>query len=333
MVVAHHAGQAYGNTGGVWLVDDINKSSFFRPWFFINAAYMMGLYFFISGYFMMFSLRRKTNLEFLSDRLKRLGIPLIFFTFFIFTPLNFLLSKSTATYFEFFIELYFKMPPLATGHLWFVASLLAYTIIYIIIRKLRIGNSLIYIRFSFFHPLLYVFFISLINYTVRLFYSIDVWKTWLIPVEVAHLPQYFSMFILGILFFKNNWLDRIDMKMSMFYGALAVLFWLVLNMFNKNSLLLESFSESFMCVGVSLALIGIFKKYANTSNQNLALLSENTYGIYLFHLLIVLAFQNLIANIYLTPFFKFVIVTLLSILSSLLISILLRRINLIKSII
>jgi glucans biosynthesis protein C len=47
MVVIHHAGQAYGNTGGVWLVSEVEKLDYLRPFFFFNAAYMMGFYFFL----------------------------------------------------------------------------------------------------------------------------------------------------------------------------------------------------------------------------------------------------------------------------------------------
>ncbi|MDI9258173.1 acyltransferase family protein [Flavobacterium sedimenticola] len=74
LVVAHHAGQAYGNTGGVWLLEDSPKLEWLSSFFFINAAYMMGFFFFVSGYFMYFSVSRKSTAVFLKDRFRRLGI-------------------------------------------------------------------------------------------------------------------------------------------------------------------------------------------------------------------------------------------------------------------
>ena len=53
LVIMHHAGQAYGN-GGAWAYTPSNPAEF-MPWiwhfFSTNAAFFMGLYFLISGYF------------------------------------------------------------------------------------------------------------------------------------------------------------------------------------------------------------------------------------------------------------------------------------------
>lgn len=53
LVIMHHAGQAYGN-GGAWPYTPSNPAES-MPWiwhfFSTNAAFFMGLYFFISGYF------------------------------------------------------------------------------------------------------------------------------------------------------------------------------------------------------------------------------------------------------------------------------------------
>ena len=53
LVIFHHAGQAYGDGGG-WAYQPSNPAEF-MPWiwhfFSTNAAFFMGLYFLISGYF------------------------------------------------------------------------------------------------------------------------------------------------------------------------------------------------------------------------------------------------------------------------------------------
>ncbi len=102
LVVAHHAAQAYGPTGGVWVVTDASRAAWMGPFFFINASYMMGLYFFISGYFMVFSLGRKSYAAFMRDRLRRLGIPFLFFTLLIFLPFNYLSSDRSISLGAFF---------------------------------------------------------------------------------------------------------------------------------------------------------------------------------------------------------------------------------------
>ena len=51
LVVAHHAGQAYGPTGGDWPIFSPERTPLLGPFFPVNAAFFMGLFFLISGYF------------------------------------------------------------------------------------------------------------------------------------------------------------------------------------------------------------------------------------------------------------------------------------------
>jgi surface polysaccharide O-acyltransferase-like enzyme len=334
MVVAHHAGQAYGATGGVWLVNDVSKANFLKPFFFINAAYMMGLYFFISGYFMMFTLERKNVQAFMADRLKRLGIPLLFFCFAIFLPLHYALSDKQQSLFYFFIDLYYNKPPLAFGHLWFVASLLVYTFLYLTVNAI-IGQQRTYL-FRTWYPLLYIVLLALVTALVRNYYAIDVWRTWLVPVEVSHIPQYLSMFWLGTIFYRQQWLAYLQGYMAIMYGALALVATLPLLLqpaWLPQHVLSEALLEACMCVGISVGLMAVFKKWCNATHRFIALLSANAYGIYLFHLLIVIAWQVVFEAVAVSGTLKFIIVTVLGIMSSLLFSYLLRRIKLIRSII
>ena len=45
LVVAHHAGQPYGPTGGEWPVDDPVSSPWLGAFFAFNAAFFMGFFF------------------------------------------------------------------------------------------------------------------------------------------------------------------------------------------------------------------------------------------------------------------------------------------------
>lgn len=49
MVVAHHAGQAYGPTGGVWPIVDAQHAAILGPFFAVNAAFGMGGFFLLAG--------------------------------------------------------------------------------------------------------------------------------------------------------------------------------------------------------------------------------------------------------------------------------------------
>lgn len=325
LVVAHHAGQAYGNTGGVWLVTDTPKLEFLSSFFFLNAAYMMGFFFFVSGYFMYFSVARKRTGGFLKDRLKRLGIPLLFFMFIIFLPLHYFLSNSKQNYFVFMYEYYINKPPLAVGHLWFVASLLMYTLIFLAIKKQILSFK--EIKWQTWFPILYIILIAAISYFVRLKYPIDHWETWIIPIEVAHLPQYLSLFLLGVVANKNNWLEQISLRQGLGYFGVGILLFSSRNMIASywSNAIAEPFIETFLCVGIMMGSLVVFRKFLNFTNPVLNYFSNCSFGIYLFHLLLVIVFQLILKDIILSSFLKFILVAFLGIIVSSGLTFLLRK--------
>lgn len=338
LVVAHHAAQAYGPTGGVWVVDDPLKANWLGKFFFINASYMMGLYFFISGYFMLFSLNRKSKKEFIQDRLVRLGIPLIFFTFFIFLPFNYFSSQQNKGVFNFFIDSYFNKPPIATGHLWFVASLLLYSFIYLVLfeRGVKNRSEELTPALKILYIVIYILMLTVVSAFVRLKYPIDVWRTWIIPVEVAHIPQYLSLFLIGALFNKYRWLDSFKLSMVLYFLGIAVAVFILSNYLPKNVQsfwLTNSFVESLLCVGISIGMLTIFRYYVNRSNNFFNALSANAYGIYLFHLFVVIGLQQVLLDCNIGANTKFIIVTVFGILISYLISAGFRRVGVIRKII
>lgn len=329
LVVAHHAGQAYGPTGGVWVVDNVAKAAWLGNFFFINASYMMGLYFFISGYFLVFSINRKSNAAFIKDRLKKLGIPLLFFTLLVFLPFNYYGAGGQGNVFQFLTDTYVNKPPIATGHLWFVASLLVYSLIYLLLfHNLLVQKSGNFGSLRMSYIVIFILLLTLVSALVRLKYPVDVWRTWLIPVEPAHLPQYFSLFIAGTMFNHAGWLNQLKLKPGIAFFSVAIITYLAnLNLPEaaQEYWLTESIVESLLCVGISMGILSFFRCYGNAMNDFVKMLSDNVYGVYLFHLFIVILLQQLITHWFISPNLKFLLVTLLGITISFGVTSLLRK--------
>ena len=280
-------------------------------------------------------MKRKTTPQFIKDRLVRLGIPLMFFTLFVFLPFNYIGDQSGKNIVEVFIDTYFNKPPIATGHLWFVASLLVYSIIYILSFK-QDSNSSKTISFKQYYIFIYIIGLTIIATLVRLFYPIDTWRTWIIPVEVAHIPQYFSLFLIGTLFNRYQWLDAFKLKTGIYFFIIALLSYFSNDYLPENIRdywLTEAFIESLLCVGISMSILTIFRIYANKTNHFIQLLSDNAFGIYLFHVLVVIGLQAAMLNLTINANLKFVLVTILGIIISLGISWLLRKNKLIRTVI
>jgi fucose 4-O-acetylase-like acetyltransferase len=90
LVVAHHAAQPYGPTGGEWPVTDPASSELLGPFFAVNAAFFMSLLFLLAGYFVPRSYNRKGAGQFLKDRWMRIGVPLAFFALVVQVPVVYL---------------------------------------------------------------------------------------------------------------------------------------------------------------------------------------------------------------------------------------------------
>ena len=117
LVIFHHAGQAYGDGGG-WAYHPSNPAEF-MPWiwhfFSVNAAFFMGLFFLISGYFVPTSFDKQGAKVFVQKKLMRLGIPLLL--------MGGLISALSGK------------PEI--GHMWYIESLLVFCLVYALIRQFR----------------------------------------------------------------------------------------------------------------------------------------------------------------------------------------------------
>ncbi|MFT4155308.1 acyltransferase family protein [Parafilimonas sp.] len=96
LVILHHTCITYGAPGGWYFYDKSSNETaqIFMTWFVaVNQSFFMGFFFFLSALFTESSYLKKGAVKFILDRLKRLGLPLLFYSF-IFSPLlNFLIYR------------------------------------------------------------------------------------------------------------------------------------------------------------------------------------------------------------------------------------------------
>ena len=298
LVIMHHAGQAYGNGGG-WPYTPSNPAEF-MPWiwhfFSTNAAFFMGLYFFISGYFVPRSFDKQGTKQFVQKKLLRLGIPLLF--------IGSIISIMTGK--------------LEIAHMWFVESLLVFCLIYALIRLMaspidKVCNS----KPTIIGLLIVASVMGIGSYFIRQVSPQDhwIWPFGIIPLpmEPAHYLQYVMMFVLGILAYRFQWLD----KMSDGVGLTALLVGITLAVGNYlrdggpwDAFVWQWFGiyESLMCVFISFGLIWFFRQFVSTTSRFWQWCAAQSYGAYIFHLLLMIALQNAVDSIWMGAFGKFLFI-------------------------
>ncbi len=335
LVIAHHAAQPYGPTGGDWPVEDPANSEWLGPFFAVNAAFFMGLLFLLAGYFVPRSFDRKGVGRFLKDRWRRIGLPLVFFALVLHVPLVFLNESPRLSAGEFGRSLYDDGFQSLYIHLWFLGHLLLYSVGYAAFRLVADRHT-DRTRRTWSPPshaaiVGFVVALALITWVVRWSFSMDEWVPlfFVLATEPAHLPQYVGLFALGVVAYRGDWLRRLPTATGMIWlaaGLLASAGLAALRLaspdqysdivatggFNWQSLLYSTW-EALICAGLSVGLIVLFRTVFLRTNRVLVAMAAAGYAAYILHWLIVVGFQTGIADLDLPAFVKFGAVTALGV--------------------
>ena len=303
MVIFHHAGQAYGD-GGDWPYHPSNPAEYMPEiwrFFSTNAAYLMGLFFLISGYFVPISFDKQGFATFMRKKLVRLGIPLV--------VIATLLSAG--------------MGQLELGTMWFVETLLCFCLIYGGIRScgLRLSETP---RFSWSLGMLVgmALLMGVGSHLIRQVSPQDhwIWLLGVIRLEPAHYLQYMFMFSFGVLLSRWKGLVPLTDRTGALSFGIGLVF-VLLNVCRTGELhdFIQTYFglfESFLCVFLSVGLLWLFRKVAHGSNGFLRWCSGQAYGAYVFHLFILVALQQLMDGLVLDVHAKFLLLGLLATLLS-----------------
>lgn len=355
LVIAHHASQPYAPMGGEWPISNPTTSAVLMPFQTVNAAFFMGLFFLISGYFVSGAYERKGAGVFLKRRLIRLGLPALIFALFVFGPAAYFIMGARLSLIEFISQLYQGGWQVLYAHLWFLLHLLVFSIGYALWRL--IGKRIHFRGRSeeklSWHAILMVFLLilGLITWVVRFRYSVNEWVAllFLVPAEMAHVPQYLSMFVLGILAYRFKALERLPKSVGMIWlgiGLFSATGYYVDNLIGGRLMvslpisglntgsLIWSIWEALTCVGLGVGLMALFREWINDKAGSLmAAITRAQYGAYIIHFVVVLGVQAGLTGFAIPAFFKFVIVTIIAAFSSFGISHLFLKIPLVRKVI
>ena len=354
LVILHHVCVAYSSSGGWYFIQPSKLMGALIPltlFVSVNQSFFMGLFFFLAAYFTGASLRKKGMKNFLSDRLKRLGIPLLFYSLILSPVVNFIVYRfgkhNQVTFLE-FIEGYDSWIDL--GVLWFVAALLNFTLFYALLKWIK-PNLTTNIQLPGNRKLLLLAVaVGLITFAVRTIFPVG-WSLDPLGFQFGHFTQYIVLFCAGLIAKNNSWLEDIDYKTTVRAGLLAlfmIVFLFPLMVYIKNVLhspishfmgglnvisLFYSIWEQIVGFAIIIALLGTGKKYWNKPFTFLDKLSRATFATYIFHPLIVVSLTVALFEWPVEPGIKLLIVGPLSVAGSFLLAGLIIKIKVVNKII
>jgi glucans biosynthesis protein C len=338
LVLLHHLMVIYAGTGN-WIYTEGKPDIVVNAlggWFCAtNQAYFMGLFLLIGAYFIPGSYDRKGAVRFLKDRLIRLGIPLIVYCWII-NPLFVYVYKyrEVMPLWRFFPGEYFRGGQiLGQGPLWFVETLLIFSLVYVLWRvatrsyKAKENKEAQFPRNG--TIVLFTLLLGLAGFAVRLFWVVDVDSFGLLNLQLPFFAQYIALFIVGLLAYRNNWFSKLPDKTGRLWLIIALIFvvlWVPMQFTNgaadgdisfKGGLnwqsLVYALWESFLCVSMCIGLIYAFRRFFNHRGKLAGFMIPNAYTAYLIHAPIITFLAIAVQNINFYPLLKWAAVAVVAV--------------------
>jgi surface polysaccharide O-acyltransferase-like enzyme len=335
-----------------------------------NDSFFMACMFLISGLFVCRSLTARGPLNYIGNRAWRLGIPFLVSIFVLMpiayypTFLRYHLPGTTDFNFFHFWGRVFTVGPWPSGPAWFLWVLLAFDILVALfwwlapsalaalgraIYSLRYRPAVAFIAFLIFSVIIYL--------PMRLYFGDAAWyeldNKYPLPIQTSRIFLYSGYFMVGVgigatdlrsgIFAENGelaarwkiWLAAA----SCFYGVILGLVYIHHNIiadFNSPPLSWRTtYGLAFALFSGAMAFAepGFFLRFSKAPLRFLDAMRPNAYGIFLTHYIFIIWLQYAIYNPPLSPFVKFAIVFAGTLAGSWALTLLLRKIPVVRTMI
>lgn len=366
LVVMFHLAITYGAAGS-WYYQDPTKDTLTSVLLTIltatDQAFFMGLLFLISAYFTPSSYDRKGSGPFLRDRLLRLGIPLLIYDIVIDPFVAFIATGFQGSYWNFYARYLLSLRGIGQGPVWFIEALFFFVMLYALWRLLNKKRSKSLARMTTTVPfidtartraypsykdmLLYIVGLALVDFLIRLWLPIG-WTFQLLNFQFPFFPQYISMFILGIIAYRQSWFTRMPDAMGkvwLWVAIIDLLLFPVVAIGGGAINHLEYFAggphwqafvyalwEAIMCVAMCTGLLVLFRTRFNRQGSFGKFLSSNAYTVYILHPLVIVGLAYGLHTVALYPLLKYAIAVMIAVPSCFVLSALVRMIPYMKEI-
>lgn len=330
LVILHHTFIAYSTSDGWYYTEPTTILGVLIPvkmMISINQSFFMGFFFMLAAYFTDASFTKKGTSKFITDRLVRLGIPLVFYAVLISPFTSYLVYYFAQEHHITFLQYLQGYDTwMDIGVMWFVLALLLFTFLYVLSQKL--------FKISFENTLpvptsrtilLFALALGLVNFFVRIAFPVG-WVLEPFGFQPGHFPQYIAFFIIGLLAAKNNWFNELSERTR---KRLTLSAWICLLLFPVFFVIrvtlkmpVEWYAGGFhwqqllyaiweQWIGLSILTVLLIKGRTkwNKSTPLLAKLSRYSFATYIFHPVVIVTFTLAARNWNVDPALKLLVVS------------------------
>lgn len=263
----------------------------------------------------------------MKERLIRLGIPLVLFSFLIRPTLVYTMNRETLSQHYTWLENILFMKNVAPGPAWFLEVLLIFSFFYALwrlARKARHKEDGAQRPFPNNRTiLLFIVTLAAFTFAVRIFFPTN--------KEVFHLrlgnyAEYIAFFSAGLVAYRHKWFDKITDTIGTQWtiiamAAICVYTFFVVYAWGSHTdmsflggglsvrTLIATYVETFIAVGSSISFVYLFRKFLNGQPGVIRTMAKDAYAVFIFHAPIIVALSYLVRGVLPGhPFIKFVLV-------------------------
>ena len=340
LVVLLHSGLVYEAVlENEWIVVDSVKANSIGLIRMYLDLFVMFIIFFISGYFIPISLKSKNIWDFIKSKFKRILIPWIIAVFTLIPAYKaiFLFSRGLPqeewySYFHFYQraggDLSFFADNPTQNWLWFLPVLFMFQFLYLGFSKINILS----LKISLKAGIVITLFIGLIYSMIISEAGLRGWfNSPVLHFQRERLLIYFMAFLLGSLSYKLNVFESTKKNIKYYILsnvvltlALGVFTVVALNLFfniidpERNYFFVSKFidriayyiSALLSMLSFLYVFIHLFRFNFNKSNRLMRELNNNSYSVYIIHIIVMGVIALIMVNIQIPSFIKFIILTI-----------------------
>jgi len=336
----------------------------------IGANFAMGLFFTIAGYFTPPAYDRKGAGRFLVDRLKRLGIPWLFYEIFINPFIHYVIDvhggechgalydcQYQGTLWQYLKEYPGAKGSIGDGPVWFLEALLIFSIFYALWRIIA-GSAIARVPGKSSRNravpgdgsiALFALFIGLSTFVLR------IWVRSFIQYEPLHLefgrfPQYIALFLVGMWAYRGNWFTSftdhqartwrwITLGCVLTVPVLAVAAGALSDTLDERATggmnwlsLAFSLWEGFLCVAMVIVILTWFRRRFNHPGRLARAMSKSAFAVYIIHPAIIVPLALALSDLQMNLSLKFLFVAPLAVTLCFLVAYALRNVAFVRSV-
>jgi glucans biosynthesis protein C len=339
LVLSMHASDTYSPFGNWYYVDrspaGLGTALFFGIYQSFLQAFFMAALFFIAGYFSAAAYDRKGFARFVRDRCVRLGLPTLLYMLVIGPLTQYFLSRTWGTggfAHQWLAHLEDGEWLSETGPMWFCAALLAFSIVYGLVRltgwhERRIGLG----EGSGIGVAAFMAAMAAGTFLVRIGISEG---ASVLNMHPGDFPQYALMFAAGAFGYRGNWLAELPERACLRWGAVPLLVSIPLfaalilfggGLQGETARYSGGFNpvsagkclwEALVCAGMGFLMLAVYRRHCNAQGCVARWLSDNAFGVYLIHPPILIGLAILLRSVELNAIGKALLLTVLAAIGS-----------------